>query len=74
MPPQTAINEMAALNENRIRLRQLENESEPQRTMIARPSEYYIKGTIRYWEFERMGMTNLGQSSQTSTCLSPYPY
>jgi hypothetical protein len=71
---QTALNEMAALNENRIRLRQLENESEPQITIIARPSEDYIKGTIRYWEFERMGMTNSNPLYRTSTYPSPYPY
>jgi hypothetical protein len=70
----TALDELAALNENRIRLRQLENESEPETTIIARPSEYYLNGRIRYWEFERMGMTNRNQTPQGTTYPSPYPY
>ena len=69
---QTAINEMAELNENRIRLRQLQNEAEPHVTVIARPSESYVEEMVRYWEFERMGTTN--QLNQTSTYPSPYPY
>lgn len=71
---QTLNNEMAALTENRIRLRQLQNESDPQITIIARPSEHYIKGTVRYWEFERMAITNCSQLYQTSTYTSPFPY